>query len=267
MRPCRSVCRNVEQKCPFFLPGDRAPAYPTQYAGEPTFLCLGKCLADPNIPESGEQLVKSSYGEDDCCYEHCTQDKLPTLCARNTSCPPSEKTPPAVVCEPPPPAPTPAPGERTLPSACAASIAAPPPPPPPRSAGAVPMTDRCLLGLIGVLILHRLAVHAARVRVSSPARGPVALEAGAAAGAGDAAPSNRPRPHPWPRPRLRPPNWIRLRRRHHHRPFGPLRPSRMPTGAPLLQLLRRELLRTNRLGKRTTATVILSLFRFVEHIT
>jgi hypothetical protein len=24
------------------LPADRAPAYPTQYAGEPTFLCLGK---------------------------------------------------------------------------------------------------------------------------------------------------------------------------------------------------------------------------------
>lgn len=29
------------------LPGDRAPAQPTQYAGEPTFLCLGmlRCLA------------------------------------------------------------------------------------------------------------------------------------------------------------------------------------------------------------------------------
>ncbi|KAJ9601222.1 hypothetical protein L9F63_000617, partial [Diploptera punctata] len=30
----------VEQQCPFFLPGDRYPAYPTQYAGEPTFLCI-----------------------------------------------------------------------------------------------------------------------------------------------------------------------------------------------------------------------------------
>lgn len=42
VRPCRSVCRSVEQKCPFFLPGDRAPAFPTQYAGEPTFLCVGE---------------------------------------------------------------------------------------------------------------------------------------------------------------------------------------------------------------------------------
>lgn len=41
-KPCRSVCQTVEQQCPYFLPGDRAPAHPTQYAGEPTFLCLGK---------------------------------------------------------------------------------------------------------------------------------------------------------------------------------------------------------------------------------
>lgn len=40
-RPCRSVCQQVEQRCPFFLPGDRFPSYPTQYAGEPTFLCIG----------------------------------------------------------------------------------------------------------------------------------------------------------------------------------------------------------------------------------
>jgi hypothetical protein len=40
-RPCRSVCQQVEQRCPFFLPGDRFPSYPTQYAGEPAFLCLG----------------------------------------------------------------------------------------------------------------------------------------------------------------------------------------------------------------------------------
>ncbi|KYN29983.1 hypothetical protein ALC57_00563 [Trachymyrmex cornetzi] len=39
LRPCRSFCQTVEQRCPYFLPGDRAPAYPTQYAGEPTFLC------------------------------------------------------------------------------------------------------------------------------------------------------------------------------------------------------------------------------------
>lgn len=43
IRPCLSVCQTVEQICPYMLPADRAPAYPTQYAGEPTFLCLGKC--------------------------------------------------------------------------------------------------------------------------------------------------------------------------------------------------------------------------------
>lgn len=42
LRPCRSFCQSVEQRCPYLLPGDRAPAYPTQYAGEPTFLCRGK---------------------------------------------------------------------------------------------------------------------------------------------------------------------------------------------------------------------------------
>lgn len=42
IRPCRGVCHSVEQKCPYMLPNDRSPAYPSQYAGEPTFLCLGK---------------------------------------------------------------------------------------------------------------------------------------------------------------------------------------------------------------------------------
>lgn len=42
LKPCLSVCQLVEQHCPYFLPADRAPAYPTQYAGEPTFLCLGE---------------------------------------------------------------------------------------------------------------------------------------------------------------------------------------------------------------------------------
>lgn len=41
VKPCLSVCQAVEQACPYFLPADRAPSYPTQYAGEPTFLCLG----------------------------------------------------------------------------------------------------------------------------------------------------------------------------------------------------------------------------------
>ncbi|XP_041448796.1 uncharacterized protein LOC111070981 isoform X2 [Drosophila obscura] len=66
IRPCLSVCQTVEQKCPYLLPADRAPALPTQYAGEPTFLCL-----DQNIPETGEQLKKSSYGPNDCCYSYC----------------------------------------------------------------------------------------------------------------------------------------------------------------------------------------------------
>lgn len=77
----------MEQKCPYLLPADRAPALPTQYAGEPTFVCLGKpapllphtphnslsslSLSDQNIPETGEQLKKSSYGPNDCCYSYC----------------------------------------------------------------------------------------------------------------------------------------------------------------------------------------------------
>ncbi|XP_022128923.1 uncharacterized protein LOC111002934 [Pieris rapae] len=66
LKPCLSVCQLVEQHCPYFLPADRAPAYPTQYAGEPTFLCL-----DPRIPETGAQANKSNYGPDDCCYWYC----------------------------------------------------------------------------------------------------------------------------------------------------------------------------------------------------
>uniref|UniRef100_T1H0V1 Uncharacterized protein n=1 Tax=Megaselia scalaris TaxID=36166 RepID=T1H0V1_MEGSC len=77
IRPCLSVCQTVEQKCPYLLPGDRAPSYPTQYAGEPTFLCL-----DPNIPETGEQLRKSSDGPPECCYTYCgyPEDGLCTYC-------------------------------------------------------------------------------------------------------------------------------------------------------------------------------------------
>ncbi|XP_072936081.1 uncharacterized protein Mid1 [Epargyreus clarus] len=66
LKPCLSVCQLVEQHCPYFLPADRAPAYPTQYAGEPTFLCL-----DARIPETGAQANKSNYGPDDCCYWYC----------------------------------------------------------------------------------------------------------------------------------------------------------------------------------------------------
>ncbi|XP_044268672.1 transmembrane protein FAM155B, partial [Tribolium madens] len=75
VRPCLSVCQDVEQQCPYLLPGDWTnqtvppgeTAHPTpQYAGEPTFLCL-----DPNIPETGEQRLNSSRGDEDCCYTHC----------------------------------------------------------------------------------------------------------------------------------------------------------------------------------------------------
>lgn len=48
LQPCRTFCQSVEQRCPYLLPGDRAPAYPTQYAGEPTFLCRGITLFHTN---------------------------------------------------------------------------------------------------------------------------------------------------------------------------------------------------------------------------
>ncbi|CAH0558152.1 unnamed protein product [Brassicogethes aeneus] len=76
VRPCLSVCHDVEQQCPYLLPqdwtnttlhtqtGETTSHGPTpQYAGEPTFLCL-----DPNIPE---QSYNSSNGDEDCCYTHC----------------------------------------------------------------------------------------------------------------------------------------------------------------------------------------------------
>ncbi|TMW44626.1 hypothetical protein DOY81_010293, partial [Sarcophaga bullata] len=77
IRPCLSVCQTVEQKCPYLLPADRAPALPTQYAGEPTFLCL-----DYNIAETEEQLKKASHGPNDCCYTYCTStsDGICTYC-------------------------------------------------------------------------------------------------------------------------------------------------------------------------------------------
>ncbi|XP_011304665.1 uncharacterized protein Mid1 [Fopius arisanus] len=71
LRPCRSFCQSVEQRCPYLLPGDRAPAYPTQYAGEPTFLCR-----DPNIPETGGQAVRALHGDEgeECCFRVCSDD-------------------------------------------------------------------------------------------------------------------------------------------------------------------------------------------------
>nr|XP_023021001.1 uncharacterized protein LOC111509475 [Leptinotarsa decemlineata] len=71
IRPCLSVCEDVEQQCPYLLPDQTLSpgeaAHPTpQYAGEPAFLCL-----DPNIPETGEQKLRSSRGSADCCYKYC----------------------------------------------------------------------------------------------------------------------------------------------------------------------------------------------------
>ncbi|XP_064213234.1 uncharacterized protein Mid1 isoform X2 [Tribolium castaneum] len=57
VRPCLSVCQDVEQQCPYLLPGDWTnqtvppgeTAHPTpQYAGEPTFLCLAYNMP-PNL--------------------------------------------------------------------------------------------------------------------------------------------------------------------------------------------------------------------------
>ncbi|XP_076636430.1 calcium-permeable channel component Mid1 [Colletes latitarsis] len=82
LRPCRSFCQSVEQRCPYLLPGDRAPAYPTQYAGEPTFLCR-----DPNIPETGEQASRAlhSTDEDECCFHVCSEEKPGSgICANCT---------------------------------------------------------------------------------------------------------------------------------------------------------------------------------------
>ncbi|XP_012059192.1 PREDICTED: uncharacterized protein LOC105622378 [Atta cephalotes] len=79
LRPCRSFCQTVEQRCPYFLPGDRAPAYPTQYAGEPTFLCR-----DPNIPETGEQAARAlhSINDDECCFHVCSEDTKEGICTK-----------------------------------------------------------------------------------------------------------------------------------------------------------------------------------------
>ncbi|KAL0281615.1 UNVERIFIED_CONTAM: hypothetical protein PYX00_002549 [Menopon gallinae] len=82
VRPCRSVCQVVEQKCPYFLPENRAPSLPTQYAGEPTFLCM-----DPNIPETGEQLKRSLYPEkDSCCVRPCGAPRDGLCIERGSKC-------------------------------------------------------------------------------------------------------------------------------------------------------------------------------------
>lgn len=79
------------------LPNDRAPGLPTQYAGEPTFLCLGWnfrklflniflyypiiSFTDPNIPETGKQLERSNSGPDSCCYRYCSASVYDGICS------------------------------------------------------------------------------------------------------------------------------------------------------------------------------------------
>uniref|UniRef100_A0A8D8V4X3 Transmembrane protein FAM155B n=2 Tax=Cacopsylla melanoneura TaxID=428564 RepID=A0A8D8V4X3_9HEMI len=65
VKPCRSICYAVQQKCPFFLPGDTNYTKANQYAGEPSFVCL-----DPNIPMTSKQMENAMYGEK-CCYDYC----------------------------------------------------------------------------------------------------------------------------------------------------------------------------------------------------
>ncbi|XP_067014452.2 uncharacterized protein Mid1 [Anabrus simplex] len=153
VRPCRSVCNEVEQRCPFFLPGDRAPGLPTQYAGEPTFLCL-----DPNIPETGEQLSRSSYGDDaDCCYSHCGDGDPPSLCV-SSHCgqegaaeEDDDKRWSPEQCEPPAPPATPSSSSnvgRTEYSACA-----PPPHHPHAATNTTTMTKNSLLLLLSLILL------------------------------------------------------------------------------------------------------------------
>lgn len=77
IRPCLNVCQTVEQKCPYMLPGDRAPTLPTQYAGEPTFLCR-----DLNIEETEEQLIRSNHGPVECCFDYCGSNPLSGVCPR-----------------------------------------------------------------------------------------------------------------------------------------------------------------------------------------
>ena len=40
MKPCRTFCHEVERLCPYFLPAEKTGPG-SQYAGEPSFLCLG----------------------------------------------------------------------------------------------------------------------------------------------------------------------------------------------------------------------------------
>jgi len=61
VRPCRSVCHQVEQQCPYFLPDTKL-----QYAGEPTFACI-----DPVMTEVPEMVPLLVIADPPNCYLPC----------------------------------------------------------------------------------------------------------------------------------------------------------------------------------------------------
>ncbi|OQR71424.1 hypothetical protein BIW11_11010, partial [Tropilaelaps mercedesae] len=63
-KPCRSLCTDVEERCPHFH-----PIQGEAYAGEPLFYCI-----DPNIPEPEEF---SPYAPDGRCYLACWLKEYP----------------------------------------------------------------------------------------------------------------------------------------------------------------------------------------------
>lgn len=86
VKPCRGFCHEVERLCPYFLPAEKTGAG-SQYAGEPSFLCIGTMLdmhftwlrnvivfiADPDVRETTNQSLNSAYSERSC-YRPCTLD-------------------------------------------------------------------------------------------------------------------------------------------------------------------------------------------------
>ncbi|KAH7644640.1 ammecr1-like protein [Dermatophagoides farinae] len=61
IKPCQSVCEQVQQKCPHLHPYGKG-----QYAGEPVFLCI-----DPNIPFNKKITPNIPFGDEGQCYNPC----------------------------------------------------------------------------------------------------------------------------------------------------------------------------------------------------
>ncbi|KAH9425352.1 hypothetical protein DERP_005957, partial [Dermatophagoides pteronyssinus] len=61
IKPCQSVCEQVQQKCPHLHPYGKG-----QYAGEPVFLCI-----DPNIPFNKKITPNIPFGDEGQCYDQC----------------------------------------------------------------------------------------------------------------------------------------------------------------------------------------------------